>query len=78
MNQNRGKTYDQLALDMCDKVHEHVLKCDLCKRRLSFDPVEKALLKTHSMTNQVLELIAYMIASATVILCVKLITRRRQ
>lgn len=51
--------YEVYSQNMCDKVNTHVHECKQCQRRLSFDPIEKALLKTHSVKNEILELIAF-------------------
>ena len=44
---------------ICDKIYLHVIKCITCQKRLSFDPIEKSLLKTRSVKNEIMELIAY-------------------
>jgi hypothetical protein len=53
--------------DLCDDVADHVEHCMLCQRRLSFDPIEKALLKTHSLKNEVMEFFAFVVTGLVVI-----------
>lgn len=45
--------------NVCKKIVLHVHECHDCKRKLSFDPVEKALLKSVSIKNDIIELIIY-------------------
>lgn len=44
---------------ICEKIETHVNNCSQCKRRLAFDPVEKAILKSVSIKNDVIELTVY-------------------
>ena len=67
---NVSEVENEFALQsamMCDKISEHVHGCATCQRRLSFDPVEKALLKTHSVKNEVMELVAFLTAGLFII-----------
>ena len=67
MEQDDYETYSQ---KMCDRVTTHVHQCKQCQRRLSFDPIEKALLKTHSVKNEIFELIAFMVLGIVIIILV--------
>ena len=60
--------YATVAQRMCDGVSEHVHECKRCQRRLSFDPIEKSLLQTHSITNEILELIAFIVLGLMIII----------
>lgn len=53
--------------DLCEDVADHVHHCMVCQRRLSFDPIEKALLKTHSLKNEVMEFLAFTVTGLVVI-----------
>ena len=64
--------YDTYSERMCDKISTHVHHCKQCQRRLSFDPVEKALLKTHSVKNEILELCAFIILGVMIIIILQL------
>lgn len=61
--ENNGRT----GTSLCDDVADHVHQCMLCQRRLSFDPIEKALLKSHSMKNEITEFLAFMMMGFVVI-----------
>ena len=63
-----GHDYDTYAKAMCDKVSAHVNDCQRCQRRLSFDPIEKALLKSHSIKNECFELIAFIAVGIFIII----------
>ena len=52
------KEYEDHRHRICDKIQHHVAVCKLCQRRLSFDPIEKSLLKTHSVRQEIFELVA--------------------
>ena len=52
-------TTDYNKDELCKKIELHVLECSHCQRRLAFNPVEKSLLKTYSVKNEIIELIAY-------------------
>ena len=56
----------------CDKLIDHVSMCTYCQKHLSFDPVEKALLKTHSVKNELFEVILYIAIGIFVIICLRL------
>jgi hypothetical protein len=56
---NTSDEYEFVSNEMCDKIRQHVHQCKICQRRLSFDPIEKSLLKTHSVKNEIMELIAF-------------------
>jgi len=62
--------YDKFSHEMCEKVTDHVYQCKVCQRRLSFAPVEKALLKTHSVKNEIIELVAFMTLGIVIIFAV--------
>ncbi len=59
----------------CEQVSNHVHECNICQRRLSFDPVEKALLKTHSVKNEIIELIAYIATGVIIIVVLHLLLK---
>jgi len=63
--------YEQRAQAMCQQVSDHVHRCKQCQRRLSFDPVEKALLKTHSLKNEIFELLAFVSLGIVVVLTLR-------
>lgn len=68
--QNNSSEEDEFSLEtkvICDKIAQHVYQCETCKRRLSFDPIEKSLLKTHSVRSEIFELIAFIIFGIIVI-----------
>lgn len=69
-DENYVADYDEQATHMCDSIYTHVHQCNHCQRRLSFDPIEKALLKTHSVKNEILELIAFIFLGIMIILIV--------
>lgn len=52
---------------VCDEIAKHVYQCQVCQRRLSFDPIEKSLLKTHSIKNEIFELLAFIIFGILII-----------
>ena len=54
--------------EFCDKIQTHVTECVICQRRLSFDPIEKALLKTHSVKNEIIELLAFIATGCMIII----------
>jgi len=56
----------------CDKLIDHVGRCRYCQRHLSFDPVEKALLKTHTLKNELLEVLLYIGMGILVIICLRM------
>lgn len=58
---------DNIKQSICDKISTHVHECKTCQRKLSFDPVEKALLKTHSIKNEIMELVAFVSMGAMII-----------
>lgn len=62
---------------VCKKIVLHVHECHHCKRKLSFDPVEKALLKSVSIKNDVIELIAYIFNGLFILYFVKYVTAYR-
>ena len=65
--------YEEQVDSVCDKISGHVHNCKQCQRRLSFDPVEKALLKTHSVKNEIFELIAFIILGIIIIFALHII-----
>lgn len=67
--------YDTQASKMCDNIYAHVHQCNHCQRRFSFDPIEKALLKTHSVKNEIMELIAFIALGIIIIVLVHVKTR---
>jgi len=64
--------YEEKALSICDKIYSHVNQCKHCQRRMSFDPVEKALLKTHSIKNEILELVAFLALGVLIIFVLRI------
>ena len=64
--------------NLCDDVSDHVHQCMQCQRRLSFDPVEKALLKSHSVKNEIIEFLAFMVMGCVVIASLWVIARVRK
>lgn len=70
--------YEERALNMCDSIYTHVHQCAHCQRRFSFDPIEKALLKTHSVKNEVLELIAFIALGIIIIFIIHVRFRARE
>ena len=64
-----------ISSDICDNISRHVSECKTCQRRLSFDPIEKALLKTHSVKNEIMELIAYIVTGIVLIVALHLISK---
>jgi hypothetical protein len=61
----------KVMMPICDKIARHVHECKTCQRKLSFDPVEKALLQTHSMSNEIMELIAFLALGAIIIVALQ-------
>ncbi len=64
--------------DLCDDVADHVHQCMKCQRRLSFDPIEKALLKSHSIKNEILEFLAFLVMGCVVIASLWVVARVRK
>lgn len=62
----------------CLDIQTHVNYCFTCQKRLSFDPVEKALLKSHSIKNEIIELTAYIATGIIIILLLYLILEFKQ
>ena len=62
--------YETFSQSMCDKIYMHVNQCQQCQRRYKYDPVEKALLKTHSIKNEIMELLAFALLGLVVIVAV--------
>jgi hypothetical protein len=69
--------YERTSHEMCDKIREHVNLCKTCQRRLSFDPIEKALLKTHSVKNEVMELVAFVCLGIGIISTIYMLKQTR-
>ena len=69
---------DEDVTDLCDDVANHVYNCRLCQRRLQFDPVEKALLKSHSVKNEVLEFTAFLATGCFIIVILSLVVQLRK
>lgn len=57
--------------NICNKVFLHVNQCITCQKRLSFDPIEKSLLKTRSVKNELMELLAYISTGIFIILVLR-------
>jgi hypothetical protein len=53
--------YDHVSKTICNNVRSHVTECKNCQRGLSYDPTEKAIMKTHSIVNEILEMLAYVL-----------------
>jgi len=68
--------YERTSHQMCDKIRDHVHQCKTCQRRFSFDPIEKALLKTHSVKNEVMELIAFISLGAGIVFIIYMLRKR--
>ena len=77
----RSETHDihlraDPRLSVCDKIATHVGLCKLCQMRLSYDPVEKSLLKTNSIHREIIELIAFIVMGVVVIVSIHILTKR--
>ena len=51
----------------CLKIQDHVLMCQDCQKILSYDPIEKSLLKTSSIKNDILELFTFLITGVVLL-----------
>jgi hypothetical protein len=60
-------------VDICAKIQDHILICNNCKNQLGYDPNEKALMKSYSIKNDVMELLVYVITGIIIILILNLI-----
>jgi len=63
------------SVPTCVKIQQHVHQCTDCKRKLSFDPVEKALIKSYSIKNDILELLVFIITGILLIIILNLIVK---
>jgi len=61
--------------NICKKIEIHVIGCHNCKRKLSFNPIEKSILKTYSVKNEIIELIAYIGLGVFIILILDILKR---
>jgi hypothetical protein len=55
------------TVDVCKKIQDHILVCKNCKTKLDYDPYEKALLKSYSIKNDIMELLVYIITGIIII-----------
>ena len=62
-------------VDVCTKIQDHILICTNCKFKLDYDPNEKALHKSYSIKNDIMELLAYIITGILIILILNLIVK---
>jgi hypothetical protein len=68
-------TQEQLT---CTKIQEHVGICTKCSKALSFDPIEKSLLKSYSIRNDVLELCTFIVTGVIIIIILHLIVELKK
>lgn len=59
INDNEQDAIEEFSEQICDKIIYHVSMCNKCQRKLSFDPTDMAILKSYSITNEILEVIVY-------------------
>ena len=60
-------------MDTCTKIQQHIRICNNCKSKLDYDPNEKALQKSYSMKNDVMELLVYIVSGIIIIFILNLI-----
>lgn len=53
---------------ICKKISFHVYNCKKCQRNFGFDPIDKSIMKTISITSELIELFTYIITGVVLIL----------
>jgi hypothetical protein len=61
--------------DLCKKIELHVLECSKCQKQLQFNPIEKALLKSYSIRNDIFELVTFIATGIFMIIILELMIR---
>jgi len=62
----------------CKKIQDHVVICKDCHKILSFDPVEKSLLKSYSLKNDILEVLTFIMTGVIIIIVLHLIVELKK
>lgn len=71
-NGHQNVNYDEKE-DVCEHIEQHVKKCRKCIQNLSFNPIEKALLKSYSIKNDIMELVVFIATGVLLIIILRMI-----